>query len=103
MDLGLHGANPALLYESFGIERPERVIDFSTNTNPLPFSGLGEIDFLGLAGQYPAAEADDLLGLEKLNDCTRENLLLANGSNELIYLLAALYRGQDGYVLEPAW
>lgn len=104
MDLGIHGANPGLLYESFGIEKPQRIIDFSTNTNPLPFRGLDGIDFLALAGHYPASEAEALLAvLEKQNQCQRENLMLANGSNELIYLLAAICSGKPGYVWEPAY
>ncbi len=104
MDLGLHGANPALLYRSLGIARPDRIIDFSTNTNPLPFNGLGHIDFLALAGQYPGEEAAALLHtIERVSKYPGENLLLANGSNELIYLLAALYHGKRGAVLEPAY
>ncbi len=104
MDLGLHGANPTLLYESFAMEMPKRVIDFSTNTNPLPFKGLRHIDFLDLAAHYPAGEAEELLTvLADVNRCDRDNLLIANGSNELIYLLAAMFREREGYVLEPAY
>lgn len=96
----IHGANPENLYHAFNIPMPERVIDFSTNTNILQWPEIN-IDVQRLVSSYPD------------NDCTRlreliasrENInpsriLFTNGTNEAIFLLSRLFTHNTA-ILQP--
>ena len=65
--LRAHGANPEKLYAAAGIPMPDRVIDFSTNTNALPWRGdFSKIDLHRCLAFYPDDEATELRTLEAL-------------------------------------
>lgn len=100
-----HGANPEKLYISIGIEMPERVIDFSTNTNALPMDVRFDFDLRGLLSVYPDDEAVALRGLlARKHNCSPEEILVTNGSNEAIYLLASYCRQPEAHhILQPAY
>lgn len=100
-----HGANPGKLYESLGIAMPVGVIDFSTNTNALPWDGVPDLDMRGLLTDYPDDETALLREcLAEKNDCSPEEILVTNGSNEAIYLLASYCAGGGvNRVLQPSY
>lgn len=108
MSLPNHGANPKQFAEALAVKLPEQTEDFSVNTNPfgppesvisLLASGLDEAvsaypDPLGTALKRAVAVAN---GLQP------ENVLLGNGAAELIFLLAAHFRGKRVGIIEPAF
>lgn len=101
----MHGANPGKLYMSMGMEMPERVIDFSTNTNALPFDGSFDFDLHGLLSDYPDDESIALRDLlAQKHNCSPEEILVTNGSNEAIYLLASYCSwAEANHVLQPSY
>lgn len=103
--LRAHGANPEKLYAASGIPMPDRVIDFSTNTNALPWRGdFSKIDLHRCLAFYPDDEATELRAkLAGRNGCAPENVLVVNGSNEAVYLVASLLAGRRAAVLQPVY
>lgn len=100
-----HGANPEKLYMSMGMEMPGHVIDFSTNTNALEWNESLSFDLGGLLSAYPDDEAVSLRDLlAQKNSCSPEEILITNGSNEAIYLLASYCSwAEANHVLEPSY
>ncbi|MCM3713664.1 threonine-phosphate decarboxylase CobD [Alkalihalobacillus oceani] len=108
MSLPNHGANPKQFAEALAIKLPEQAEDFSVNTNPygppesvlsLLASGLGET-----ASAYPDPRGTALThAVAVANDLQPENVLLGNGAAELIFLLAAHFRGKRVGIIEPAF
>jgi threonine-phosphate decarboxylase len=101
-----HGANPDKLYRAMGVPMPERVVDFSTNVNVLPWRGWKAFapDLPGLLSAYPDDEAEELRSvIAGFENCPLENVLVVNGSNEAIFLLASFFAGKKAAVLQPAY
>ena len=104
MEFRLHGANPEKLYELFGLQMPERVYDFSTNTNAVAQRG-------GFAPDLRAALEDDpddeCLALRALlaeaTGAAPENILVTSGSNESIYLIASYEAARENRILQPVY
>ena len=98
----LHGANPENLYRAFGIEMPDRVIDFSTNTNIMSWPET-EIDIEALASRYPDPDCAALRKIvaERENVST-SRILFTNGSNEAVFLLSELFTDSTA-ILQPAY
>ncbi|WP_299080244.1 aminotransferase class I/II-fold pyridoxal phosphate-dependent enzyme [uncultured Fretibacterium sp.] len=99
-----HGANPEKLYAAMGLPMPERIVDFSVNTNVLPSPVTPEIDLIRCLSEYPD---DDALALRTLvaerEGRSLDEVLFTNGSNEALYLLASLFVGMTAAVLQPAY
>lgn len=99
-----HGANPEKLYAAMGLPMPERIVDFSVNTNVLPPPVMPEIDLIRCLSEYPD---DDALALRTLvaerEGRSLDEVLFTNGSNEALYLLASLFVGTTAAVLQPAY
>ena len=99
-----HGANPEKLYAAMGLSMPERIVDFSVNTNVLPPPVMPEIDLIRCLSEYPD---DDALALRTLvaerEGRSLDEVLFTNGSNEALYLLASLFVGMTAAVLQPAY
>ena len=99
-----HGANPEKLYAAMGLPMPERIVDFSVNTNVLPSPVAPEIDLIRCLSEYPD---DDALALRTLvaerEGRSLDEVLFTNGSNEALYLLASLFVGMTAAVLQPAY
>ena len=100
--LTIHGANPENLYSVFSLPMPDKILDFSTNTNILAWPKIN-INLEELASRYPDP---DCLKLKNIV-AERENIppsriLFTNGSNEAIFLLAGLF-GEDTAILQPAY
>lgn len=104
IEFRLHGANPEKTYKNFSIPMPEKVYDFSTNTNALPWNGSLNIDIKKSLSNYPDDEALELRSLlAKENDCSVENILVTNGSNEAIYLIASYQTGKRSCIIQPTY
>ena len=99
-----HGANPEKLYAAVGIPMPAKVFDFSTNTNVLSWDGELGIDLRRCLAAYPDDEAMELRCLiAERERCAPENVLIVNGSNEGIYLVASFLSGKNAAVLQPVY
>jgi threonine-phosphate decarboxylase len=99
-----HGANPEKLYEAAGIPMPERIIDFSTNTNVYPWYAGLEVDLFRCLSVYPDDEATELKSIVAERErCSPDNVLFVNGSNEAIYLIASFLTGKKAAVLQPSY
>jgi len=100
--LTLHGANPEYLYSAFGLTMPDKIIDFSTNTNVLPCPYV-DVDVAELASRYPDNDCSRLKHIVAQHEnISPSRILFTNGSNEAIFLLASLLR-HDTAILQPAY
>ncbi|NLG81605.1 MAG: threonine-phosphate decarboxylase [Bacilli bacterium] len=100
----MHGANPEKLYEQFGIPMPEKVIDYSDNGNAITRTKPFNINYEALFNDYPDDEVRRLKEIISVKDQVPiENILFANGTNELIYILASYYQNQTVAVFHPTY
>ena len=99
----IHGANPENLYRAFNITIPQKIIDFSTNTNILTWSGF-EIDIENLASNYPDSDCKKLRKLiSEREKISPERILFTNGINEAIFLLANLKMSEETAIFQPCY
>ena len=109
----IHGANPKNLYRAFSLTPPEKIIDFSTNTNifswPTPEGrGLSPINFHGLdieslASNYPDPECVRLREIiSQRENVSPSKILFTNGINQAIFLLAGIFP-DDTAILQPCY
>ncbi|MDR1875219.1 MAG: pyridoxal phosphate-dependent class II aminotransferase, partial [Synergistaceae bacterium] len=108
-----HGANPEKLYRAMGVPMPDpdKIIDFSTNTNVLPWEGWDglKLDLRRSLASYPDDEATELRRVVAereacaVKNCSVENVLVVNGSNEAIYLIASFLTGKRAIVRQPVY
>jgi len=107
LQLPAHGSNPSHLYEAMGIEKPEQIIDFSVNTNPL--GAPTEInqhwqDWLEAVYDYPDAYCTSLKKAIASNEgVDTSQLLIGNGAAEIITLIARYLRGKTILIMQPAF
>ena len=98
----LHGANPENLFRAFNIEAPEKIFDFSTNTNVLSWPEIN-LDIERLASSYPDPDCSRLC--EKVGGRVNvpvSKILFTNGINEAIFVLSGLFA--DGTaILQPCY
>jgi len=94
-----HGGNVWEVSEKYGIP-VDQLIDFSISTNPLgaPETALESIhEHLKLIKHYPDPDPERLLeALAKSAGVTPNNVVVGNGSTELIYLFSEVFL-EDGY------
>ncbi|WP_455594630.1 pyridoxal phosphate-dependent aminotransferase [Cloacibacillus porcorum] len=104
MEFRLHGANPEKLYELFGLQMPERVYDFSTNTNAVAQRGGFAPDLRAALEDYPDDECLALRALlAEATGAAPENILVTSGSNESIYLIASYEAARENRILQPVY
>ncbi|MDR1481327.1 MAG: pyridoxal phosphate-dependent class II aminotransferase [Synergistaceae bacterium] len=100
----LHGANPRNLYRLFGIEMPERVLDFSTNTNVIEWGGSWDFPIKDRLSNYPDGECLRVRELiASAEGCSPDSILVTNGSNEGIYLIASYFSGMRASFMDPLY
>ena len=100
----LHGANPEKLYALFGIAAPEKISDFSTNTNAVPQRPGFTPDITAAVEDYPDDECTELrAALSQLYGVPEKNILVTSGANEAIYLLASYTAQLTNTILEPVY
>ena len=96
----IHGANPENLYRAFNIPVPERIIDFSTNTNILQWPKIS-IDIERLASRYPDPDCTRLRELiAERENISPSRILFTNGTNEAVFLLSRLFTHSTA-ILQP--
>ncbi|MDR3354312.1 MAG: pyridoxal phosphate-dependent class II aminotransferase [Synergistaceae bacterium] len=104
MNMPPHGANPDKLYRFFGIEMPERILDFSVNANVLEWDGSWDFPIKDRLSNYPD---DECLRVRELiassEGCSIDNVLVTNGSNEGIYLIASHFSGRRASFMDPLY
>lgn len=104
MKYRMHGANPDKLYSKLGIEMPERIIDFSTNTNVLKFDLKMNFDFNKMVSTYPDDECLELKStISSIENCNEDEILVCSGTNEFIYMLASIHSGGKAALLQPLY
>ena len=98
----LHGANPRNLFRAFNIEVPEKIIDFSTNTNVLSWPEIN-LDIERLASSYPDPECSRLREIISVREeIPVSKILFTNGINEAIFVLAGLF-GDRTAIFQPCY
>ena len=101
----IHGANPENLYRAFNIEIPEKILDFSTNTNifPCPPENF-DLDIKNLVSQYPDPDCKKLRTIiSEREEIFPEKILFTNGINEAVFLLANLFRSKSTGIFQPCY
>lgn len=100
--LTIHGANPENLYRAFSLQVPEKIIDFSTNTNIISWPEIS-INIEELASHYPDPECSRLRKIiAERENISPSRILFTNGSNEAIFLLASLF-AESTAIFQPAY
>lgn len=98
----IHGANPENLYHAFNIPVPDKILDFSTNTNILSWPKIN-INLEELASHYPDPECRTLRALiSEREHISPDRILFTNGINEAIYLLSHSLSGTTA-ILQPCY
>jgi len=101
-----HGGTVFASARSLGIA-PEELLDFSASINPLgPAPGVREAvcSAFGKVLHYPDRESFELRrALADVHRVGIDNLVVANGSTELIYLLPRILPGTKGLIIAPAF
>ncbi len=101
-----HGGNIAQVCETHGL-RPDEIIDFSANINPLGYSpGLPARISRELQSvlHYPDIDAAPLrMAVSSHISRHEDEILIGNGSTEHIYLLPRILRPKTGIVFEPTY
>lgn len=101
-----HGGRIEDLSEKYKIA-PEKIIDFSVNLNPMgPPESVTELlkNRLSIIGRYPDTESRCIRS--KLADrmgLVNENIIVGNGSNELIYLFFRAYAKSSVLIVHPTY
>lgn len=107
MSLPLHGSNPAYLYSYFNLTKPNKIIDFSVNTNPVGMPEELEKNWPNILGKvvdYPDPHNTKLLKtLSKKLEIDGSHLLLGNGAAELISLLAFHLQKKPVLIIQPTF
>ncbi|MFH1031539.1 MAG: histidinol-phosphate transaminase [Chloroflexota bacterium] len=99
---GIHGGINNAELKKLGIS-PEDILDFSVSTNPFgPPPGIKEAINLASISHYPDSESTEFkLVLAKKLNVSEDNILIGNGSTELIRLVATAYFSPDDPVVIP--
>lgn len=104
MEFRAHGANPEKLYEQFGIPKPAKIYDFSTNTNAVPQRAGFVPDLRAALEDYPDGDCIALrAALAGEYGLPAENLLVTSGSNEAIYIIASYAASRENLLLQPVY
>ena len=101
-----HGGGVFALARLMGVS-PDDFLDFSANINPLgPPAGVQEAfnESFSRVVHYPDRDAAELRhALARFHGVAPEQLLVANGSTELIYLLPRITNGRKALIIAPAF
>lgn len=108
-----HGAVVNEIYDYYKIKKPDTIIDFSTNTNVVKLNPDFETQIMkeitkGLSleelNRYPDSDALELVNrISEFEKVEPSMVLPLNGSNQGIYLLAALLAWKNVAILEPTY
>ena len=103
MDFLIHGANPENLYRAFNLEVPEKILDFSTNTNIFPCPDFN-LDIKNIVSRYPDPDCKELREIiSQREKISIEKILFTNGINEAIFLLANFFEAKRAGIFQPCY
>jgi threonine-phosphate decarboxylase len=101
-----HGGNIFTIARSLGVD-PEDILDFSASINPLGLAeGVREAVFASFDRilHYPDSDSTELRqALAMFHGVDAAQVLVSNGSTELIYLVPRLVRKGRGLIVAPAF
>ncbi|RLB01119.1 MAG: threonine-phosphate decarboxylase [Deltaproteobacteria bacterium] len=103
---GFHGGN---IYEAAKKTRkdPSEIIDFSASINPLaPPPGLEQnlLQKLPLAKSYPDISTSEIVNLlAETHNCSTHQIIVSNGSTEIIYLLPHALGIRSAIIVSPSF
>lgn len=102
----LHGGNSAEIAQKYDLDE-DRILDFSSNINPLGFPAsvttLLRQD-IGTIACYPDTHSTNLRKvLAPRIGVTTRNIIVGNGSTELIYLLPRVFKPRSALILQPTF
>ena len=98
----IHGANPENLFRAFGVPVPEKILDFSTNTNVIAWPKI-TLDVERIASSYPDPECNRLRKIiSERERVPVSKILFTNGANQAIFLLAGLFT-ENTAILQPCY
>jgi threonine-phosphate decarboxylase len=101
-----HGGNIFDIARQLGTE-PDSIIDFSASINPLGLSSLVKksiLDALDSLVHYPDNNHRELKqALANYHGLSTANIVVANGSTEIIYHLPAMLKGTRALVISPSF
>jgi threonine-phosphate decarboxylase len=104
---GLEGINTVAIDRTHGGEAPANIIDFSASINPLgpPQAALDEYHAAAAAiSSYPPAYPQRLTArVAEWLGVRSEEIIIGNGSTQLIHLFARVYQLQFPYVAIPTF
>lgn len=101
-----HGGNLRAASENFNIQQ-NKIIDFSSNINPLGYHPLIKkaiISNIKTIMSYPDPDYKKLLeSISSFYNIDKKNLILGNGSTELIYLLSYTLKPVKAVIIQPSY
>ena len=101
-NLTLHGANPENLYKIFNLKMPEKIIDFSSNTNVISWPEI-DIDLRKSASCYPDINCSKLREfIASHENISQKKILFTNGINEAIFILSQNFMDNTG-IFQPSY
>jgi len=102
----MHGGNIFAYAKKYQVEL-DRIIDFSANINPLGFPDYIKeliIKNINFIKNYPDLETTDLKkAISSYHEVESKNIIVTNGSCELIYLLSRLLSNQIVQIPSPTF
>lgn len=102
-----HGSNPAHLYESLQMKKPETITDFSVNVNPYgPPQSIKDSwsSWFDSVSDYPDPYGRTVARqIASANGVNEQQVVLGNGAAEVIQFLGQLWRGQRIVIVQPAF
>ena len=102
----LHGGNSAEIAQKYGLDE-QAIIDFSSNINPLGFpTGIRNLlkRDASVITRYPDTHSSHLRKMIASRIGVNEkNIIVGNGSTELIYLLPRVFNPRTALILQPTF
>ncbi|MDX1778718.1 MAG: aminotransferase class I/II-fold pyridoxal phosphate-dependent enzyme, partial [Thermodesulfobacteriota bacterium] len=102
----VHGGNSAEVARKYGLDE-QTIIDFSSNINPLGFpTGIQDLlkKDISVITRYPDTHSSSLRKIITSRiGVPEKNIIVGNGSTELIYLLPRVFNPQTALILQPTF
>ncbi|MGR3221036.1 MAG: pyridoxal phosphate-dependent aminotransferase, partial [Candidatus Anammoxibacter sp.] len=101
-----HGGNITSICSTYGL-KPEDILDFSANINPLGFpQGIEKAVTANINSilHYPDPNCSELRKLlAEKHSCDDSNIIIGNGSTELFYLIPRATSAKRGFLFQPTF
>jgi threonine-phosphate decarboxylase len=101
-----HGGNIEEVSRLFSIEK-NSIVDFSSNVNPFDLpNNISDVICASIRNisRYPDRDCEELKEtLGKYLNISTENIVLGNGSADIIYRAVYAYRPSSGFILSPTF